>query len=120
MLLQVHDDEGLLARCSLSEAHVQTVGGGSGSLSGHDVQPGESSSLVQVGGAEASRHERFFLNFLQEYLELSMPLEQSYPDTRSSTCSSGEDSVFSHDAGADEPCLPKFPPHSNGATIKKR
>ncbi|XP_056888959.1 fibroblast growth factor receptor 1-A isoform X2 [Takifugu flavidus] len=56
----------------------------------------------------------------QEYLELSMPLDQCYPDTRSSTCSSGEDSVFSHDAGAEEPCLPKFPPHSNGAAIKKR
>ncbi|XP_027133502.1 fibroblast growth factor receptor 1-A isoform X1 [Larimichthys crocea] len=59
----------------------------------------------------------------QEYLELSVPLDQyspSYPDTRSSTCSSGEDSVFSHDAGAEEPCLPKFPPHSNGAAIKKR
>ncbi|XP_053726095.1 fibroblast growth factor receptor 1-A isoform X3 [Synchiropus splendidus] len=57
----------------------------------------------------------------QEYLELSMPLDQyspNYPDTRSSTCSSGEDSVFSHDAGAEEPCLPKLPPHSNG--IKKR
>ncbi|XP_031704895.1 fibroblast growth factor receptor 1-A isoform X5 [Anarrhichthys ocellatus] len=59
----------------------------------------------------------------QEYLELSVPLDQyspNYPDTRSSTCSSGEDSVFSHDAGAEEPCLPKFPPHSNGAAIKKR
>ncbi|KAM9394003.1 fibroblast growth factor receptor 1-A isoform 1-T1 [Pholidichthys leucotaenia] len=59
----------------------------------------------------------------QEYLELSVPLDQyspSYPDTRSSTCSSGEDSVFSHDAGAEEPCLPKFPPHSSGAAIKKR
>ncbi|XP_056274359.1 fibroblast growth factor receptor 1-A isoform X1 [Pseudoliparis swirei] len=59
----------------------------------------------------------------QEYLELSVPLDQyspNYPDTRSSTCSSGEDSVFSHDAGVEEPCLPKFPPHSNGAAIKKR
>nr|XP_030146013.3 fibroblast growth factor receptor 1 isoform X3 [Taeniopygia guttata] len=54
----------------------------------------------------------------QEYLDLSMPLDQyspSFPDTRSSTCSSGEDSVFSHDPLPDEPCLPKFPPqHSNG------
>lgn len=49
-----------------------------------------------------------------------MPLDQCYLDTRSSTCSSGEDSVFSHDAGAEEPCLPQFPPHSNGAAIKKR
>ncbi|XP_014883927.1 fibroblast growth factor receptor 1-A isoform X1 [Poecilia latipinna] len=59
----------------------------------------------------------------QVYLELSVPLDQyspSYPETRSSTCSSGEDSVFSHDAGVEEPCLPKFPPHSNGAAIKKR
>uniref|UniRef100_A0A8V5HF60 Fibroblast growth factor receptor n=1 Tax=Melopsittacus undulatus TaxID=13146 RepID=A0A8V5HF60_MELUD len=54
----------------------------------------------------------------QEYLDLSMPLDQyspGFPDTRSSTCSSGEDSVFSHDPLPDEPCLPKFPPqHTNG------
>ncbi|XP_072538520.1 fibroblast growth factor receptor 1-A isoform X2 [Salminus brasiliensis] len=60
----------------------------------------------------------------QEYLDLSMSLDQyspSFPDTRSSTCSSGEDSVFSHDPGADEPCLPKFPPHPNrGVAFKKR
>uniref|UniRef100_A0A8C1YRK7 Fibroblast growth factor receptor n=1 Tax=Cyprinus carpio TaxID=7962 RepID=A0A8C1YRK7_CYPCA len=44
----------------------------------------------------------------QEYLDLSVSLDQfspNFPDTRSSTCSSGEDSVFSHDPGADEPCL---------------
>ncbi|XP_028850975.1 fibroblast growth factor receptor 1-A isoform X4 [Denticeps clupeoides] len=59
----------------------------------------------------------------QEYLDLSMSLDQyspSYPDTRSSTCSSGEDSVFSHDAGVDEPCLPKFPPHPSRVIFKKR
>ncbi|XP_051963969.1 fibroblast growth factor receptor 1-A-like isoform X1 [Xyrauchen texanus] len=60
----------------------------------------------------------------QEYLDLSMSLDQfspNFPDTRSSTCSSGEDSVFSHDAGADEPCLPKFPLHPNrGVPFKKR
>uniref|UniRef100_A0A3B3QWM7 Fibroblast growth factor receptor n=1 Tax=Paramormyrops kingsleyae TaxID=1676925 RepID=A0A3B3QWM7_9TELE len=59
----------------------------------------------------------------QEYLDLSMPLDQyspSYPDTRGSTCSSGEDSVFCHDAGAEEPCLPKFPPQPNGPAFKKR
>uniref|UniRef100_A0AAR2LQA4 Fibroblast growth factor receptor n=1 Tax=Pygocentrus nattereri TaxID=42514 RepID=A0AAR2LQA4_PYGNA len=60
----------------------------------------------------------------QEYLDLSVSLDQyspSFPDTRSSTCSSGEDSVFSHDPGADEPCLPKFPPHPNrGVAFKKR
>ncbi|NXO37516.1 FGFR1 factor, partial [Locustella ochotensis] len=54
----------------------------------------------------------------EEYLDLSMPLDQyspGFPDTRSSTCSSGEDSVFSHDPLPDEPCLPKLPPqHSNG------
>ncbi|XP_050766033.1 fibroblast growth factor receptor 1 isoform X5 [Gymnogyps californianus] len=54
----------------------------------------------------------------QEYLDLSMPLDQyspGFPDTRSSTCSSGEDSVFSHDPLPYEPCLPKFPPqHTNG------
>uniref|UniRef100_A0A8C1RL92 Fibroblast growth factor receptor n=2 Tax=Cyprinus carpio TaxID=7962 RepID=A0A8C1RL92_CYPCA len=60
----------------------------------------------------------------QEYLDLSVSLDQfspNFPDTRSSTCSSGEDSVFSHDPGADEPCLPKFPPHPNrGVAFKKR
>ncbi|NXD31873.1 FGFR1 factor, partial [Spelaeornis formosus] len=54
----------------------------------------------------------------EEYLDLSMPLDQyspGFPETRSSTCSSGEDSVFSHDPLPDEPCLPKLPPqHSNG------
>ncbi|NWH63056.1 FGFR1 factor, partial [Geococcyx californianus] len=54
----------------------------------------------------------------QEYLDLSVPLDQyspGFPDTRSSTCSSGEDSVFSHDPLPDEPCLPKLPPqHTNG------
>ncbi|NXN94689.1 FGFR1 factor, partial [Rhinopomastus cyanomelas] len=53
-----------------------------------------------------------------EYLDLSMPLDQyspGFPDTRSSTCSSGEDSVFSHDPLPEEPCLPRFPaPHSTG------
>lgn len=60
----------------------------------------------------------------QEYLDLSVSLDQfspNFPDTRSSTCSSGEDSVFSHDPGSDEPCLPKFPPHPNrGVAFKKR
>ncbi|XP_043358937.1 fibroblast growth factor receptor 1 isoform X7 [Dermochelys coriacea] len=59
----------------------------------------------------------------QEYLDLSMPLDQyspSFPDTRSSTCSSGEDSVFSHDPLPDEPCLPKYPhQHTNGG-LKRR
>ncbi|XP_040270704.1 fibroblast growth factor receptor 1 isoform X4 [Bufo bufo] len=47
----------------------------------------------------------------QEYLDLVMPISQyspCFPDTRSSTCSSGEDSVFSHDPLPDEPCLPKY------------
>ncbi|KAM7385873.1 hypothetical protein PAMP_001922 [Pampus punctatissimus] len=44
----------------------------------------------------------------EEYLDLCAPAEQyspSFPDTRSS-CSSGDDSVFSHDPLPDEPCLP--------------
>uniref|UniRef100_A0A2I3GMT9 Fibroblast growth factor receptor n=1 Tax=Nomascus leucogenys TaxID=61853 RepID=A0A2I3GMT9_NOMLE len=51
-----------------------------------------------------------------EYLDLSQPLEQyspSYPDTRSS-CSSGDDSVFSPDPMPYEPCLPQYP-HINGS-----
>ncbi|XP_039106405.1 fibroblast growth factor receptor 2 isoform X8 [Hyaena hyaena] len=52
----------------------------------------------------------------EEYLDLSQPLEQyspSYPDTRSS-CSSGDDSVFSPDPVPYEPCLPQYP-HVNGS-----
>ncbi|XP_067092166.1 fibroblast growth factor receptor 2 isoform X2 [Osmerus mordax] len=51
----------------------------------------------------------------EEYLDLCSPAEQyspSFPDTRSS-CSSGDDSVFSHDPLADEPGLPKYQ-HING------
>ncbi|XP_062927979.1 fibroblast growth factor receptor 2-like isoform X2 [Mobula hypostoma] len=50
-----------------------------------------------------------------EYLDLSAPLEQyspSYPGTRSS-CSSGDDSVFS-DPMPSDPCLSKCQPHMNG------
>ncbi|XP_057633569.1 fibroblast growth factor receptor 2 isoform X7 [Chionomys nivalis] len=52
----------------------------------------------------------------EEYLDLTQPLEQyspSYPDTRSS-CSSGDDSVFSPDPMPYEPCLPQYP-HINGS-----
>ncbi|XP_043331212.1 fibroblast growth factor receptor 2 isoform X4 [Dama dama] len=52
----------------------------------------------------------------EEYLDLSQLLEQyspSYPDTRSS-CSSGDDSVFSPDPMPYEPCLPQYP-HRNGS-----
>uniref|UniRef100_A0A8C9SGS3 Fibroblast growth factor receptor n=1 Tax=Scleropages formosus TaxID=113540 RepID=A0A8C9SGS3_SCLFO len=51
----------------------------------------------------------------EEYLDLCAPTEQyspSFPDTRSS-CSSGDDSVFSHEPLPDEPCLPKYQ-HING------
>ncbi|KAJ1139978.1 hypothetical protein NDU88_006339 [Pleurodeles waltl] len=54
----------------------------------------------------------------EEYLDLNNPLEPyspSYPDTRSS-CSFGDDSVFSPDPMSYEPCLPKSQ-HTNG-TIK--
>ncbi|XP_039624500.1 fibroblast growth factor receptor 1-A isoform X7 [Polypterus senegalus] len=59
----------------------------------------------------------------QEYLDLSVPLDQyspTYTETRSSTCSSGEDSVFSHDPTAEEPCLSKCPQQQNGVGFKKR
>ncbi|XP_041722496.2 fibroblast growth factor receptor 2 isoform X8 [Coregonus clupeaformis] len=51
----------------------------------------------------------------EEYLDLCAPAEQyspSFQDTRSS-CSSGDDSVFSHDPLPEEPCLPKYQ-HING------
>ncbi|XP_067908972.1 fibroblast growth factor receptor 2-like isoform X12 [Heterodontus francisci] len=53
-----------------------------------------------------------------DYLDLSAPLEQyspSYPDTRSS-CSSGDDSVFSEPMPS-EPCLSNYQQHMND-TIK--
>ncbi|XP_012368906.2 fibroblast growth factor receptor 2 isoform X8 [Octodon degus] len=52
----------------------------------------------------------------EEYLDLSQPLEQyspSSPDTRSS-CSSGDDSVFSPDPMPYEPCLPQYA-HGDGS-----
>ncbi|XP_067879261.1 fibroblast growth factor receptor 1-like [Heterodontus francisci] len=58
----------------------------------------------------------------QDYLDLSVSLDQyspSFPDTRSSTCSSGEDSVFSHDLLPEEPCLPKYPGHVTGSLKRK-
>uniref|UniRef100_A0A3B1K258 Fibroblast growth factor receptor n=1 Tax=Astyanax mexicanus TaxID=7994 RepID=A0A3B1K258_ASTMX len=45
-------------------------------------------------------------------LTLSSQYSPCFPDTRSS-CSSGDDSVFSHDPLPDEPCLPKYQ-HING------
>ncbi|KAM9476674.1 fibroblast growth factor receptor 2 isoform 4-T4 [Clarias gariepinus] len=51
----------------------------------------------------------------EEYIDLCAPTEQyspCFPDTRSS-CSSGDDSVFSHEPLPDEPCLPKYQ-HING------
>nr|XP_044987140.1 fibroblast growth factor receptor 1 isoform X5 [Jaculus jaculus] len=59
----------------------------------------------------------------QEYLDLSMPLDQyspSFPDTRSSTCSSGEDSVFSHEPLPEEPCLPRQPIQLANGGLKRR
>ncbi|XP_035462521.1 fibroblast growth factor receptor 2 isoform X4 [Scophthalmus maximus] len=55
------------------------------------------------------------LNTNEEYLDLCAPTEQyspSFPDTRSS-CSSSDDSVFSHDPLPDEPCLAMYQ-HING------
>ncbi|XP_038602032.1 fibroblast growth factor receptor 1 isoform X3 [Tachyglossus aculeatus] len=59
----------------------------------------------------------------QEYLDLSVPLDQyspGFPDTRSSTCSSGEDSVFSHDPLPEEPCLPRHPAQLANGGLKRR
>ncbi|XP_069836351.1 fibroblast growth factor receptor 2 isoform X2 [Dendropsophus ebraccatus] len=47
----------------------------------------------------------------EEYLDLSVPLEQyspSFPDSSCSASSSGDDSVFSPDPMPNEPCLPKL------------
>ncbi|XP_054651654.1 fibroblast growth factor receptor 3 isoform X1 [Dunckerocampus dactyliophorus] len=61
-------------------------------------------------------HDRVLsMTSTDEYLDLSVPFEQYSPTCQdsSSTCSSGDDSVFAHDPLPDEPCLPKQLP-SNG------
>ncbi|XP_019734152.1 fibroblast growth factor receptor 3 isoform X3 [Hippocampus comes] len=62
-------------------------------------------------------HDRVLsMTSTDEYLDLSVPLEQYSPTCQdsTSTCSSGDDSVFAHDAPPDEPCLPKqLPPATN-------
>ncbi|KAI1904979.1 hypothetical protein AGOR_G00011240 [Albula goreensis] len=58
-----------------------------------------------------------------EYLELAAPSEQYSPcvyDTQGSAYSSGIGPVFTHDGGANPPCLPTFPPQPNRVTFKKR
>ncbi|XP_006879954.1 PREDICTED: fibroblast growth factor receptor 2 isoform X2 [Elephantulus edwardii] len=54
----------------------------------------------------------------EDYLDLTQPLEQyspSYPGTRSS-CSSGDDSVFSPDPMPYESCLPQYPHKSSSVS----
>ncbi|XP_057716191.1 fibroblast growth factor receptor 3 isoform X12 [Corythoichthys intestinalis] len=54
-------------------------------------------------------HDRVLsMTSTDEYLDLSVPLEQYSPTCRdsNSTCSSGDDSVFAHDPAPDDPCLP--------------
>ncbi|XP_055718399.1 fibroblast growth factor receptor 3-like isoform X2 [Salvelinus fontinalis] len=56
-------------------------------------------------------HDRVLsLTSTDEYLDLSVPFEQYSPACQdsSSTCSSGDDSVFAHDPLPDEPCFPKL------------
>nr|XP_049595980.1 fibroblast growth factor receptor 3 isoform X5 [Syngnathus scovelli] len=63
-------------------------------------------------------HDRVLsMTSTDEYLDLSVPLEQYSPACQdsNSTCSSGDDSVFAHDAAPDEPCLPKQLPSANNA-----
>ncbi|XP_061551578.1 fibroblast growth factor receptor 3 isoform X2 [Phycodurus eques] len=57
-------------------------------------------------------HDRVLsMTSTDEYLDLSVPLEQYSPACQDSgsTCSSGDDSVFAHDPAADESCLPERP-----------
>lgn len=44
--VQIYDDEGLLARCTISETYLQTACGRPGSHALNDVEPGESSLPV--------------------------------------------------------------------------
>ncbi|XP_061699094.1 fibroblast growth factor receptor 3 isoform X3 [Syngnathoides biaculeatus] len=59
-------------------------------------------------------HDRVLsMTSTDEYLDLSVPLEQYSPGCQDSgsTCSSGDDSVFAHDPAPDESCLPeRLPP----------
>ncbi|XP_068194172.1 fibroblast growth factor receptor 3 isoform X1 [Antennarius striatus] len=61
-------------------------------------------------------HDRVLsMTSTDEYLDLAVPFEQYSPTCQdsTSTCSSGDDSVFAHDPLPDDPCLPKQLP-SNG------
>ncbi|XP_033992132.1 fibroblast growth factor receptor 3 isoform X6 [Trematomus bernacchii] len=61
-------------------------------------------------------HDRVLsMTSTDEYLDLAVPFEQYSPTCQdsNSTCSSGDDSVFAHEALPEEPCLPKQLP-SNG------
>ncbi|XP_051943001.1 fibroblast growth factor receptor 3 isoform X7 [Hippocampus zosterae] len=65
-------------------------------------------------------HDRVLsMTSTDEYLDLSVPLEQYSPTCQdsTSTCSSGDDSVFAHDAPPDEPCLPKQLPPAAKAPV---
>lgn len=62
---------------------------------------------------------------LQEYLDLSVPLEPMYSQVilneRSSTCSSEPDSVFLRESAPEEPCIPPtVPPQQTVRSFKKR
>lgn len=134
ILPQIHDDARLLARGTLPETYLQAAGGRPGPHCGLDLQPGEAAiprpSVTTSGfSLSASHHQEesvdpaSFCLLPQEYLDLSMPLDQyspSFPDTRSSTCSSGEDSVFSHEPLPEEPCLPRHPPQLANGGLKRR
>ncbi|MGH0115844.1 UNVERIFIED_CONTAM: hypothetical protein FKN15_054200 [Acipenser sinensis] len=86
------------------------------------VQPPQSYSVGgqrssgQLTGKPAGARPDYMVRWCAEYLDLCAQAEQyspSFPDTRSS-CSSGDDSVFSHELLPDEPCLPRYQ-HTNGS-----
>ena len=90
--------------------------------SSRGIHPEFSRNESRRRGKESVGPPSFCLR-LQEYLDLSMPLDQyspSFPDTRSSTCSSGEDSVFSHEPLPEEPCLPRHPAQLANGGLKRR
>ncbi|KAL0969520.1 hypothetical protein UPYG_G00228330 [Umbra pygmaea] len=63
-------------------------------------------------------HDRVLsMTSTDEYLDLSVPFEQYSPTCQysNSTCSSSDDSVFTHDLLPDELCIPKLPILIKGA-----
>lgn len=110
---QLHEDERMLACSSYTEANFQTAGGRAGQSAAVYFRRGKSLDAflnIQCVPFPKNYCEVNVLNkpyLLLQYLDLSTPFEQYSPscEDTSSSCSSDNDSVFTHDALSTDPCL---------------